>query len=326
MLAVSAMPKPQTAIAGILRDRVLRGLRAGTLEPGARLPSARELVAEFGVDNRQILAAYKELADDGLVEIRERGGVYVQRHPDGAPTATVPVKWFSETIAEGIGRGISAFDLAECLRRLIETVRLRAFVISSTEDQVAGLCRELKEDFGLVAEGFTAKVLAEDGLHAPALRRTDIVIATSGHAEVGHRVADKYGKPCIVIDVRPDLVAGEWAMLLRHPVWAVVATSQFATMLEGFFANTKGNENLRILVYDRDDLSQIPLGAPTYVTHRVREALAGTSIRGRILPPARTISTESATAICEFIVRANASAQQAIRNARTESHAAPRRA
>ena len=38
-------------------------------------------------------------------------------------------------------------------------------------------------------------------------------------------------KPVIAIEVRPDLVAGEWAMLLRQPVWAVVATPAFGEML-----------------------------------------------------------------------------------------------
>ena len=33
--------------------------------------------SEFGVDHRLILAAYKQLAAEGLVEVRERGGVYV---------------------------------------------------------------------------------------------------------------------------------------------------------------------------------------------------------------------------------------------------------
>lgn len=309
------MPESQANIADILRDRVLRGLRAGTLEPGTRLPSARELVAEFGVDSRLILAAYRQLADDGLVEIRERGGVYVKRHAEGATATTVPVKWFAETIAEAIARGISAGDIGDCFRRLLETVRLNAVVISSTEDQVAGLCRELREDFGLSAEGFPAAILAGNGLHAAALRRADVIIATTGHADAARAIAAQFSKPCIVIDVRPDLVAGEWAMLLKHPVWAVVATRDFAHLLKAFFSRTPGSENLKILVHGEDDLEQIPLGAPTYVTHRVREALGVTTIRGRILPPARTIATPSATLISEFIVRANFRAQHAIRTA-----------
>lgn len=101
-------------------------------------------------------------------------------------------------------------------------------------------------------------------------------------------------------------------MLLRQPVWAVVATAEFGQLLRKFFADVRGIENLRILVLGKDDLSQIPLGAPTYVTHRVREALGVTPIRGRILPPARTISSDSARKLFDFIVRKNYQAQQVL--------------
>ena len=310
------MAKTASGITEILRDRTLRGLRAGTLEPGSRLPSARELVAEFGADNRSILAAYKDLAADGLVEIRERGGVYVRQHAEGATAAALPVKWLSHLLAEGIARDIPAHDLGERVRGLVETVRLRAVVIASTEDQVAGLRRELRENFGFNTEGFVARALVEDGLHAPAMRRADLIIATKAHTDVGERVAGKFSKPCIVVEVRPDLVPGEWAMLLRHPVWAVVHSQKYAEHLQDFLADIRGTDNLSILVYDRDDLSVIPAGAPTYVTHLVRESVHETAFRGRVLPPARTIETASARALCEFIVRANFSAQHAIRRAR----------
>jgi DNA-binding transcriptional regulator YhcF (GntR family) len=307
-----AMPNTPETIAEILRDRIVRGIRAGTLEPGARLPSARELVSEFNVDNRIILAAYKQLAADGLVTIRERGGVYVQHAPGGASQPSVPVKWFADVFAEAVARGIASDDLAECMRRLVETVRLRAIVISTTEDQVAGLARELREDFGLNAEGFPAAVLTGSGLHQAALKRADVFIATSGHAALAESLGTEFAKPVLTIQVRPDLIIGEWAMLLRQPIWAVVATAEFGDMLRRFFASVPGIENLRVLVHGRDDLSEIPLGAPTYVTHRVREALDVTPIRGKILPPARTISTDSAREIFDFIVRANYRAQHAI--------------
>ena len=307
------MPHDISTIIEVLRDRVIRGQRAGTLDPGDRLPSARELVAEFNVDSRLILAAYRQLADEGLVEIRQRGGVYVLPSPAGASAPPLPAKWFAETLAEGLARGISSSDLAECIRRLVETVRLRAIVISSTEDQVAGLARELREDFGLMAEGFPAETLAQDGVHTAALKRADLLVATAAHEALAAELGQRFAKPYLVIDIRPDLAAGEWAMLLRRPVWAVVATAEFGAMLKQFFAAVPGIENLTVLVYGKDDLNSIPLGAPTYVTHRVRETLGVTSMPGRILPPARTISARSATEIFDFIVRANFRAQHALR-------------
>jgi hypothetical protein len=79
-------------------------------------------------------------------------------------------------------------------------------------------------------------------------------------------------------------------------------------MLLRFFAGVAGMENLRVVVLGRDDLAAIPADAPTYVTQAARRALGDTPVRGRILPAARTISSQSAREIFAFIVRANAEA------------------
>ena len=300
-------------MADTLRGRIIRGLRAGTLEPGARLPSTRDLMTEFAVDHRLILAAYRQLADEGLVEIRERGGIYVApANSNNANLPAVPIRWYIDTLTEAYVREIAPADLAERLRQSMETLRLRAVVISSTDDQVAGLARELREDFGFEADGITADAVADGGAHPSLLRRADVLIATRAHVELVKRLASELAKPFIEVDVRPDLVVGEWALLLRQPVWAVVATRDFGEMLKRFFANVRGVENLHVLVHGQDDLSQIPDGAPTYVTHRVREALRVTSIKGNLLPAARTLSVESARQILDFAVRRNLRALHAI--------------
>jgi DNA-binding transcriptional regulator YhcF (GntR family) len=301
------------AIVETLRGRVLRGLQAGTLGPGDRLPSARELVSEFEVDHRLILAAYRELADEGLIEIRERGGVYVS--PGSATLVglpALPVRWFVETLTDAFTHEIPGPELHEWLRRATETLRLRAVVISSTEDQVVGLARELNDDFGLIADGIQGSELADPLSMPTTLRRADLIVTTAAHTDLAARLGSSLKKPVIAIDVRPDLTVGEWSLLLRHPVWAIVATAEFGNLLLRFFENVKGVDNLRILVHGRDDLSIIPDGAPTYVTQRVRQALGDTPMRGRILPAARTISTASAKAIFEFIVSANLGALRAV--------------
>ncbi len=302
------------AIVEVLRGRVLRGIQAGTLEPGNRLPSARELVSEFEVDHRLILAAYRQLADEGLVDIRERGGVYVGQEPASlVDLPALPVKWFVDTLTDAFAHHIPAPELHEWLRRATETLRLRAVVISSTDDQVVGLARELADDFGLLADGIVGKNLTAPAEMPNALRRADLIVTTIAYQELARRAGETLKIPVITIEVRPDLAVGEWALLLRQPIWAVVATHEFGVLLKRFFADVKGVENLNVIVYGTDDLSTIPDGAPTYVTHRVRQQLGNTPLRGRILPAARTISSASARALFEFIVSANLAALRGTR-------------
>jgi DNA-binding transcriptional regulator YhcF (GntR family) len=292
-----------------LRGRVLRGLQTRTLMVGDRLPSARMLAREFAVDFRVILSAYRVLASEGLVDLRARGGVYVAANGVGSPgVPPLPETWIVDVLAQSLARETPAAELYEWIRRCTETVRLRTVVIASTEDQVYGLCRELTDDFGLDAEGITADRVRNVAERDLSVRRADLLVTTKAHAEWVHALASELHRPAIVIDVRPDLLTGEWAMLLRQPVYVIVATEDFGRMLREFFAEVPGIENLRVLVFGRDNLGTVPTDAPTYITQRVRSSLGGEKLAGRILPAARTIRSESARELFAFIVRSNIAA------------------
>ncbi|MDB4917579.1 MAG: regulatory protein GntR [Gemmatimonadetes bacterium] len=286
--------------------RVLRGIESGTLRPGDRMPTSREVAPEFDADYRIVILAYKELQKEGLVELRPRGGVYVSsRKGETGGSSPLPELWLTEMLTAGLAREIPGPELSGWLQRCVETLRLRVLIVASTEDQIQGLCRELRDDFGLEPEGVLADELKAEG-HAPGMAwRADLLITTAAHADWVTSLAGQLHKPTIVITVRPELLGGEWALLLRRPVYAVVATPAFGDMLRGFFSKVPGVENLRIVVFGRDDLSMIPEGTPTYVTQRVRAVMGQTRIPGNILPAARTISAESAREIFAFIVRSN---------------------
>ena len=300
------MSEDHDAIVGTLRGRVLRGLQAGTLGTGDRLPSARQLASEFGVDHRLVVAAYKVLAVEQLVELRPRGGAYVLARPsgeDGLPP--LPESWLVDMLVQGLGRELPGPELHEWLRRCVETLRLRAVVITATEDQGYGLCRELRDDYGFDSDAVLVSELGKPGVIPLPIRRADMLLTTGAHAEVVRQLGRQLRKSVTVVEVRPELRGGEWALLLRRPLYVLVATPEFGDILLKFFADLPGIENLRIVVYGRDDLSSIPEGAPTYVTQRVRANLGGVRIPGRVLPSVRTISTESSRQLFAFIVRTN---------------------
>lgn len=298
----------------VLRRRVLRALSAGTLRDGERLPSARELEGEFETDHRVILAAYRKLAEEGLVELRPRGGIYVRSSAgaeQGIPTPSVA--WLVDVLTQGVSREVPISELHEWIRRSVETLRLRAVAIEATADQIAGLCRELRDDYGLDACGVDVAELT--GGEVPLdVRRADLLVTTRSQATIVKRIGEQLGKRVIVATVRPDLVDGEWRLLLRKPVYVVVRDERYVEVLTRFFASVPSSEQMHILVLGRDDLSTIPSGAPTYITRSARDVLGTARIAGRIIPAARLFSTDSAREIIEFIVRANLEAITARRS------------
>ena len=50
---------------------------AGSLKPGERLPSVRELARDLGVNQNTILRVYERLSRDGLLEMRQGQGTFV---------------------------------------------------------------------------------------------------------------------------------------------------------------------------------------------------------------------------------------------------------
>lgn len=63
-----------------LRLAIVRAILDGRLNPGATLPSSRELSSRLGLSRNTVTAAYLQLMDEGFLEARARSGVFVASH------------------------------------------------------------------------------------------------------------------------------------------------------------------------------------------------------------------------------------------------------
>lgn len=76
-----------------LRDQIARNIEDGTLAPGARLPSERQLQSDSGTARGTIREALFQLEAEGLIYRRDRSGWYVS-----PPAVTYdPTRWASFT-------------------------------------------------------------------------------------------------------------------------------------------------------------------------------------------------------------------------------------
>ncbi len=292
----------------LLRQRIIDQIRMGTLEYGDRLPSARELSVELEVDPRTVLSAYHALAEEDLVELRRRSGVYVAARP--GPTQSMvapPVRWMVDTLADGIARDIPVPLLAERFREATSTTRLRAVVIECNRDQIHSMTRELREDYGIESSGVDLATIPADGPYPQEVLDADFIVSAA-HGDVIRTIADRLGKPAIVVSVRSDLVERTTRLLSRGPVYFVVTDARFADKMRRGFASLPGGDNFRAIVVGRDDVASIPDDATTYVMRLARETLGTTVIPGRLVPAVRVFSPGCAREILAIMVRRNASA------------------
>lgn len=79
----------------------VRGLRdRGVLRAGATLPPVRELAATLGVNRNTAVAAYRQLAQAGLVVSRGRAGTIITGHESVAQEGFTP-----DTVLRDVGTG-----------------------------------------------------------------------------------------------------------------------------------------------------------------------------------------------------------------------------
>lgn len=295
-----------------MRQRIVSGLHLGTLKPGDRLPSARELAAQFESDYRVVVAAYRELERDGLVHVRPRSGIYLSATAD-QPLGALPhfADRMVDLLVEELMLGLPAPEFPERARRCLETVRLRAACVECNADQIAALCAELQTDYGIESTGVDMMELESDDRLPLAVRRADILVTTHFHALEVKRLARALGKPFVGVTLRAELRAEFLRLLGLGPLYFVGTDPRFAEKLALIFHDAEGAANLRVMIVGRDPVDEIPCSAPVLVMGSARERLGDAPLARRTFPAPQGFARETALQLLTFVVRANVAALMA---------------
>jgi len=246
---------PQNEVQDYLRRRLIADLHLGRLKPGDRAPSLRVVSSQLGVGIRAVSRAYSLLAEEKLVTIRGRSGVYVALPESVEPELTEPQSWYAAVLTDAWRRRIPLPMLPELLNRYVSR-RMRCACIESTEDHMVAFCAELDQDFGLDTVGVRAgeehepskAILAEV---RDAIADTDFVVTTAFHAAEVVPAAREQKKPVVIVSVNESLVEAIQKKLSIQPVVMLAADGRFIHRVQRYLVDAfAAHGRLNVMLVD----------------------------------------------------------------------------
>jgi DNA-binding transcriptional regulator YhcF (GntR family) len=110
-------------------EQIVRGLRAtllaGQFRPGDQLPSVRQLALDLGVHHNTVAGAYRQLAEEGWLDLRRGRGATVIERPAPAPTPRAEAEFRQrldevvvKALAEGVPGRVVVRELTALVRKL----------------------------------------------------------------------------------------------------------------------------------------------------------------------------------------------------------------
>jgi GntR family transcriptional regulator len=103
-------------------DQILGGIAAGSLEPGAQLPTVRQLAVDLAINPNTVVRAYRELEIRGVLSTQQGVGTFVTTvpvEPDDAERQRQLDQLVGEFVARAGGAGFSAEALIERIQEFL---------------------------------------------------------------------------------------------------------------------------------------------------------------------------------------------------------------
>jgi len=84
MQALVIDPAAHEPVYGQIARQLREAIASGTLAPGRALPAVRTVAGDLGVNLNTVARAYRQLQDEGFLEITERAGARVAAPSEGS--------------------------------------------------------------------------------------------------------------------------------------------------------------------------------------------------------------------------------------------------
>ncbi|MGQ9501391.1 MAG: GntR family transcriptional regulator [Anaerolineae bacterium] len=218
-----------------LREQIRFLILNGELAPGSRLPPARQLAGFLHINRNTVQRAYRELAQEGLVECRQGRGCVVTAHMQPlVPRASAELLEQVDNLltqAQTIGlqpSEVAALLLARARHRMHRKPPARLVFVECETPIAEAAARVLQERLGIPVQPLVLRELrARPGGLEAALRDVSVVATTFFHIQELRQALARIRKEVVALSIKPQLEnLIQIAAIPRGTRVALVCTSQ----------------------------------------------------------------------------------------------------
>lgn len=202
-----------------LKEQIRYFLLNGSLEPGTKIPPPKDLGAYLQINKNTVIAAYKELEQEGYLVTRQGQGTYVA---DNLPALPGPdrrrqlLALAGEALTKTKALGFSPEDFYTVIlnQTILESENpagsspkksggLQALFVECNLPDLRSYQETLRHELGIKIDGCLLDELPER-LDTPAVTQADFVITVFSHLEDVQAIIEPLGKDVIAVMAAPQ--------------------------------------------------------------------------------------------------------------------------
>ena len=231
---------PNKPIYQQVAQQILQDIKEGKLRPGDRLPTERELAAQLGVARGTVKKAYRELADNNLVEVIQGSGTYVHSHRQGAEgeKRKLAMTLLEETADRLDLWGFSPEESLNMMRIVLDKASpgektLRLAVIDCNPESLAIFKKQLLYLPGVSLSLFMVDSIILDDDPRALLADFDLVVTTETHYDQIAQSLAGFGKKLLKVAMAPSrhTIVSITTLPRETPIGIVCSSNKFANLI-----------------------------------------------------------------------------------------------
>lgn len=224
-----------------LIDEILEDIKQGRLNPEDKLPTERELAERLGISRGTVKKAYKELADNGVIDVIQGSGSYIHNNAalTGNEKQMAAIELIDSLLETLDDWNFSVPEILNLIKIRIsrkggEKGTLRIAVIDCNAESLEIFKKQLLYISDISISAFLVETILLDDNPLVLLSGYDLILTTTTHYELVAEHIGQLQKNLVRVAVAPskDTIVNISRLSLASSVGIFCRTNKFAQIIK----------------------------------------------------------------------------------------------